>query len=651
MAFEYGFYNSINGDRKYNALDFGKIFDGVITDGVFAAIGDKLFTTPGTRSMEVLVGTGKAWFDHTWNLNTSPISFIISAAHPVLTRYDAIVLEVNESQDARGRVNEIKVVSGVPSSNAVKPNLINTEHIHQHPLAYIKINPEATTLVAADIEITVGRTGCPFVTSILQQTDITTLFANWGSQFDAWFNNLKAQLTDNVVTNLQNQIDNCLKVKDIATQAEINAGTAGKVVTAPFFMKEVKLAYETRRLVAITRSFTFTVPNNAKNNSFYVLVQGGGGGAGGGGGGGGSGFTVTKQQTLTPGSKIACTIGGGGKQATSANAAGARGGTTKFGTLITSSGGYGGGPDDQLISVGPGGNRSIAGAGGAGGAGGGGSGANPSGSGHTVVGGPGGTGDMLGGGGGGGSGYAGVGETVAFKYGGAGGKCNASGYGGGGGSGSNNSGEATAGGAGSSRGGAGGRGSGTGSSGIINSTNGANAPVHNIGYGNDLYFFGSIFQPCATLFGVGGESRNNSEGNKYYTGGGGGGGYMGNGGDGGSWADSRGVGSGGGGGGGYFGEGGSAVINDYDPTIGDPYSYSGGGGGGGYNGRGGAGIGRNPRASAQVRDASIASIGYGAGGNMYGGGGGGVDIGDGTMAIGGDGTSGIILIAWEEIKK
>lgn len=255
MAFEYGFYNSISGDRKYNALDFGKVFDGVITDGVFADIGDKMFTTPGTLSMEVLVGTGKAWFNHTWNLNTSPISFIISASHPVLTRYDAIVLEVNETQDVYGRVNEIKVVEGTPSSNAVKPTLVETEHIHQHPLAYIKINPEATTLVAADIEITVGQTSCPFVTSILQQTDITTLFANWESQFDIWFTNLKTQLTDDVVTNLQNQIDNCLKVTDIATQADIDAGTAGKVVTAPFMKTAIdEMSYKVGDIVSTLRA-------------------------------------------------------------------------------------------------------------------------------------------------------------------------------------------------------------------------------------------------------------------------------------------------------------------------------------------------------------------------------------------------------------
>lgn len=252
MAFEYGFYNSINGDRKYNALDFGKVFDGVIRDGVFADIGDKMFVTRGVGSFEILVGTGKAWFDHTWNLNTSPMLFTLSGSHPVLTRYDAVVLEVNETQDVYGRVNEIKVIEGTPSSNPVKPTLLNTDNLHQHPLAYVKINPEATEVTAQDIEIVVGQTDCPFVTSILQQTDITELFANWNGQFNTWFDNLKAQLTDNVVTNLQNQIDNCLKVTDIATPEDIANGTEGKIVTseyvAPLTHKIGDIVYSTRNL-------------------------------------------------------------------------------------------------------------------------------------------------------------------------------------------------------------------------------------------------------------------------------------------------------------------------------------------------------------------------------------------------------------------
>ena len=39
MALTSGFYNSINGDRTYNAEQMSSIFDGIINDGVFASIG------------------------------------------------------------------------------------------------------------------------------------------------------------------------------------------------------------------------------------------------------------------------------------------------------------------------------------------------------------------------------------------------------------------------------------------------------------------------------------------------------------------------------------------------------------------------------------------------------------------------------------
>lgn len=241
MAFEYGFYNSINSDRKYNAIQFGQIFDGVINDGVFLSIGEK-FATLAAGGMDITVGTGKAWFNHTWSLNTTKIPFTLDGSHPVLSRYDAIILEINDSPDVYGRVNSIKVVKGEPSSNAVKPSLVNDQYIHQYPLSYVKINPGATDLTAADIEIMVGRDPCPYVTGILQTTDITELYNNWEGQFDTWFNNLKAQLTDNVVANLQNQIDGCLKPTDIATIEDINNGTAGKLVDASGLKNNAKLA-------------------------------------------------------------------------------------------------------------------------------------------------------------------------------------------------------------------------------------------------------------------------------------------------------------------------------------------------------------------------------------------------------------------------
>lgn len=204
MAFTCGFFNSENGDRKYNAEQMSAIFDGIIADGVFTTIGDHMAVTAGT-GMQVLVGTGKAWFDHTWNVNDAAYPLTIAASDVTLSRIDAIVLETNHSDSVR--LNKLRVVQGTVASSPVKPTLTNSEKVHQHPLAWVTVAPGATQIAASAIENAVGTSACPFVTGIIATTDIDDLFAQWNGEFDEWFDNLKAQLSDNVVANLQKQID------------------------------------------------------------------------------------------------------------------------------------------------------------------------------------------------------------------------------------------------------------------------------------------------------------------------------------------------------------------------------------------------------------------------------------------------------------
>lgn len=208
MAFTCGFFNSENGDRKYNAEQMSAIFDGIIADGVFTTIGDHMAVSAGT-GMQVLVGTGKAWFDHTWNVNDAAYPLTIAASDVTLSRIDAIVLETNHSDSVR--LNKLRVVQGTVASSPVKPTLTNSEKVHQHPLAWVTVAPGVTKIAASAIENAVGTSACPFVTGIIATTAIDDLFNQWNGEFDEWFDNLKAQLSDNVVANLQRQIDECKK--------------------------------------------------------------------------------------------------------------------------------------------------------------------------------------------------------------------------------------------------------------------------------------------------------------------------------------------------------------------------------------------------------------------------------------------------------
>lgn len=235
MAFTCGFFNSQNGDRKYNAEQMASIFDGLIKDGVYDTVGDIFAVTPGT-GMQVLVGSGRAWFDHTWNNNDAQYPLAIMAADVSLPRYDAVVLETNHSDTVR--TNRLRVLTGTPASNPVKPTMASTANVKQHPLAYIKVTVGAKAITQSMIQVVVGTSECPFVTGIIDTAQIDALFQQWNGEFNEWFDNLKAQLSDNVVANLQGQIDQKVAKADVATTADIEAGTSTTKWVTPKGLKE-----------------------------------------------------------------------------------------------------------------------------------------------------------------------------------------------------------------------------------------------------------------------------------------------------------------------------------------------------------------------------------------------------------------------------
>lgn len=245
MALTYGFYNAINHDRLYDAVQVSSIFDGIIHDGVYMSIGDKFMVT-ALSDFSVLVGTGRAWFDHTWSLNDAPLYLKVEEPEMVTNRIDTVILEVNE----RNRENYIYIVKGTPSYTPTPPTLINNDEVHQYPLANIRVDAGDPYISQANITNRVGTSDCPFVTGVVQSMNIDALVAQWtaewyewknykdaefyewffekkawlinyidelekdfylfttskNSEFEIWFNSLKISLDGNAATSLANRI-------------------------------------------------------------------------------------------------------------------------------------------------------------------------------------------------------------------------------------------------------------------------------------------------------------------------------------------------------------------------------------------------------------------------------------------------------------
>ncbi len=142
MSLIYGFYNAElkNGtfDRTYDAEDFGKFFDGIMSDGVFKNYGNA-FKVTKTGNNTVTVDTGKAWLNGTWNVLEAPQSFKIGTA-PLY----AIILTVNK----KARTNFISIKE---CGNEVTLTRDETNEVYQYCLAYIRVANGVITSVESHI--------------------------------------------------------------------------------------------------------------------------------------------------------------------------------------------------------------------------------------------------------------------------------------------------------------------------------------------------------------------------------------------------------------------------------------------------------------------------------------------------------------------
>lgn len=184
MAFTFGFYNALNHDRRYNAIQVSSIFDGIIKDGIFMSIGGHMNVKATGNGFNIVVESGRAWFNHTWSLLDADYPMVVPPSDVLEDRIDVVVLEVNENVDVRQ--NFIKIITGTPAETPAKPALTNNLDIHQYALAYITVPANSVTLTQSNVENAVGLGSTPFVTGILETINIDDLIAQWKSQWSDW---------------------------------------------------------------------------------------------------------------------------------------------------------------------------------------------------------------------------------------------------------------------------------------------------------------------------------------------------------------------------------------------------------------------------------------------------------------------------------
>ena len=226
MSLTSGFFDSFNEDRKYNSLQFSSIFDGIISDGIYATYGDYFLVSP-VSGMNIKVGTGRAWLDHTWTLNDADYPLTVEDAEVVLKRIDTVIIEVDRSNS--GRINRLRILKGTPASAPVAPQLTKTESLKQYPLADILVKPNATEIVAADITNRIGTKDLPWVAGIIDHVSAEELVQQWRTEFDTLLDTLQAMISQ---VGQQTILDNSVGASAIIKTGD-NAVTAATVKAIP----------------------------------------------------------------------------------------------------------------------------------------------------------------------------------------------------------------------------------------------------------------------------------------------------------------------------------------------------------------------------------------------------------------------------------
>lgn len=146
MATWYGFFNSNNQDRVYDAGDFASYFALLISNGVFYDTASNLEVTVGTN-LTVDIAAGAANINGYMFRNDAVYNLTLANANGVNPRIDLVVLRWS----LLNRMITIESVTGTADPNPAPPPVTRTPDTYEICLAEVRIGASAINLQANSV--------------------------------------------------------------------------------------------------------------------------------------------------------------------------------------------------------------------------------------------------------------------------------------------------------------------------------------------------------------------------------------------------------------------------------------------------------------------------------------------------------------------
>lgn len=205
MAIKYGYFNSVNGDRTYNAEDMTMYFKGLVSDGIYQTIGE-MFAVTATSGLTVRIGTGRGLVNTHWIECDSPFTITFGAPSVSADTYKVIVLRCNKSDNVRS------VAIAIKDQTTPTPVLVNNDEINELCIAVVTIRRNTSFVSQSDIRDYRGSAYCPWISGLINKVDTSTLFSQFTTAYDEATAALDAYLVaqkasfDNWLATLQDEL-------------------------------------------------------------------------------------------------------------------------------------------------------------------------------------------------------------------------------------------------------------------------------------------------------------------------------------------------------------------------------------------------------------------------------------------------------------
>lgn len=188
MAIRCGFFNSVNKDRLYPAEDMNEPYNGLVSNGVMATpqgTPSNHLQIFGDNKMIVTVKAGRGIFYDKWFISDSDIAITVEPNNNISPRIDSIIVRIDKRTSVRA--GSIILLKGTPASQPTPPTINDIENVKDYRLANITVNPGVTVIGQDVINDRRGSSECPWVTSLVQQVDTSTLYEQWNTAYKKYY--------------------------------------------------------------------------------------------------------------------------------------------------------------------------------------------------------------------------------------------------------------------------------------------------------------------------------------------------------------------------------------------------------------------------------------------------------------------------------